>query len=337
MDRDERELSRHKQEVTQQISARYDALMTWATQTRDELLEEVSAKEDSAKSQLRAEKTAATVTMETLSDLVSRAARVTGKDPDVVSLRNDLRAALLSEDKLDQHRQRADRQEPLWGWRYDVTEASVLQLEVVQACMGRVVEGGRADVSRPLSLRELADKVDRLMNEMTETNNNVTANTTNTSSCREDVKTLKKSEIDLLKKKPSPVTDVADFQKHTTSLTADMTTVKKTEADLKRTTSSLEADMTTVKKTEADLKKMTSSLEADMTTLKKTEADLKKMTSSLEADMRRVKKTQADLKKMTSSLNDDMTTLKNTEADLKNTTSSLERKMSKCSSYLTAK
>ena len=161
--------------MTQQINARYDALMTWATRSRDELLEEVSAKEDSARSQLRAEKTAATVTMETLSALVSRASRVTGKDLDLVSLRNELRAALLSEDGLDQHRQRAERQEPVWGWRYDVTEALVLQLEVVQAYMGRVVEGGRADVTRSLSLRELADKVDRLMNEMTETNNNITA------------------------------------------------------------------------------------------------------------------------------------------------------------------
>ena len=75
LDRDERELSRHKQEVTQKINARYDALMTWATRSRDELLEEMSAKEDSARSQLRTEKTAATVTMETLSALVSRAGR----------------------------------------------------------------------------------------------------------------------------------------------------------------------------------------------------------------------------------------------------------------------
>ena len=224
MDRDERELTRHIQEVTQHINARYDAMVTWATRSREELLEEVSAKEDSARSQLRVEKTAATVTMESLSALVSRAARVTGKDPDVVSLRNELRAALLSEDKLDHHRQRADRQEPLWGWRYDVTEASVLQLEVVQAYMGRVVERGRLDVTRPLSLRQLADKVDRLMNEMTETNNNVTANTknittnttsiaanttniaantTNISSCLNDVTTLNKSEIDLQKKTAS--------------------------------------------------------------------------------------------------------------------------------------
>ena len=124
--------------MTQQINERFDALVTWATWSRDQLLEEVSAKEDSVRSQLRADKTPATVTMETLSALVSRAACVTGKDPDVVWLRNELRAALHSEDRLDQHRQRAEREEPVWGWRYDVTEASVLQLEVVQAYMGPV-------------------------------------------------------------------------------------------------------------------------------------------------------------------------------------------------------
>ena len=276
VDRDERELTRQKQEVTQQINSRYDALITWAPRSRDELLEEVSAKDDSARSQLRAEKTAATVTMETLSALVPRAARVTGKDPEVVWLKNELRAALLSEDRLDHHRQRADRQEPLWGWRYDVTEASVLQLEVVQAYMGRVVDGGRANVTRPLSLRELADKVDRLTNEMTETNNNVTANTTNISSCRNDVTTLNKSEIDLQKNTASLLTDVADLHKQTTSLTTDVTTMKKTEDELKKTMTSFEADMTTVKKTQADLKKTTTSLTADMTTMKKTEADLRR-------------------------------------------------------------
>ena len=63
----------------------------------------------------------------------------------------------------------------------------------------------KEDVTRPLSLRELADKVDRLMNEMTKTNNNVTANTKN--------------------------------------ITANMTTMKKIEDDLKKKTTSLEGKM----------------------------------------------------------------------------------------------
>ena len=244
VDRDDRELTRQKQEVTQQINARYDVLMTWARRSRDELLEEVSAKEDSARSQLRAEKTAATVTVETLSALVSRAARVTGKDPDVVSLRNELQAALLSEDRLDHHRQRADRQEPVWGWRYEVTEASVLQLEVVQAYMGRVVEGSRADVTRPLSLRELADKVDRLVNEMTETKSKVDTNTTNitanTTNITANTTNIDTNVAELQRKTTSLDTDVADFLKKTTSLETGITTIKKDEADLKKTTATLE-------------------------------------------------------------------------------------------------
>ena len=237
VDRDDRELTRQKQEVAQQINARYDVLMTWARRSRDELLEEVSAKEDSARSQLRAEKTAATVTVETLSALVSRAARVTGKDPDVVSLRNELQAALLSEDRLDHHRQRADRQEPVWGWRYEVTEASVLQLEVVQAYMGRVVEGSRADVTRPLSLRELADKMDRLMNEITETKSKVNTNTTNITANTTNIDT---NVAELQRKTTSLDTVVADFLKKTASLETDITTIKKDEADLKKTTATLE-------------------------------------------------------------------------------------------------
>ena len=229
VDRDDRELIRQKQEVAQQINARYDVLMTWARRSRDELLEEVSAKEDSARSQLRAEKTAATVTVETLSALVSRAARVTGKDPDVVSLRNELQAALLSEDGLDHHRQRADRQEPVCGWKHDVTEAPVLQLEVVQAYMGRVVEGSRADVTRPLSLRELADKMDRLMNEITETKSKVNTNTTNITANTTNIDT---NVAELQRKTTSLDTDVADFLKKTTSLETDITTIKKDESDL---------------------------------------------------------------------------------------------------------
>ena len=236
LDRDEREMTRHKEEVTQQINARYDVLLMWAKRSRDELLEEVSAKDDSARSQPRAEKTAGSVTMEILSTLISRAARVTGNDPDVVSLRNEMQAALLSEDGLDHHRQRADRQEPVWGWRYEVTEASVLQLEVVQAYMGRVVEGSRADVTRPLSLRELADKVDRLMNEITETKSKVNTNTTNITATTN----IDTNVAELQRKTTSLDTDVADFLKKTTSLETDITTIKKDEADLKKTTATLE-------------------------------------------------------------------------------------------------
>ena len=298
VDRDDRELTRQKQEVAQQINTRYDVLMTWARRSRDELLEEVSAKEDSARSQLSAEKTAATVTMETLSALVSRAARVTGKDPDVVSLRNELQAALLSEDGLDHHRQRADRQEPVWGWRYEVTEASVLQLEVVQAYMGRVVEGSRADVTRPLSLREVADKVDRLMNEMTETKSKVNTNTTNITTNTTNI-----------------TANTTNITANTTNITANTTNIAANSSNIAANTTNISScrdDVRTLKKNEVDLLKKTSCLDTNV-------AELQRKTTSLDTDV-------ADFLKKTTSLETDITTMKKDEADLKKTTATLEEK-----------
>ena len=210
-----------------------------ATRSRDELLEEVSAKEDSAKSQLRAEKTAATVTMETLSALVSRAARVTGKDPDVVSLRNELRAALLSEDRLDHHRQRANRQEPLWGWMYDVTEASVLQLEVVQATWGGWWRGAVLTSPGPVSERAggqggpLDERDDRNQQQRHCNTKNITANTTDITANTNNI-TANATNI------TANTNSITANATNITSLTDDMTTVKKDGTELKKTTSSLE-------------------------------------------------------------------------------------------------
>ena len=253
VDRDERELTRHKEEVTQQINARCDVLMTWAKRSRDELMEEVSAKEESARSQLRAEKKAATVTMKTFSSLVSRAARVTGDDPDVVLLRNELRAALLSEDRFDHHRQQADRQKPLWGWRYDVSEASVLQLEVVQDYMGRVVEGGRADITRPLSLRKRADKVDRLINELTETNNNITTNATN----------IAANTTNIAANTTNIAANTTNIAANTTNIAANTTSITSLTLEL----TSCKDDVLTLNKKVADLEKKTTLLQKDLSSL----------------------------------------------------------------------
>ena len=77
VDREDRQLTRHAQEMTQQVHARYDAIMTSASKARDQLLEDTSAREDTARNQLRAEKTSTTTTINTLSSLLSRAARAT--------------------------------------------------------------------------------------------------------------------------------------------------------------------------------------------------------------------------------------------------------------------
>ena len=114
LEREDRQLTRHAQEMTQQVHARYDAIMKWASKARDELLEDASAREDSARSQLSAEKKSTTTAIKTLSSLVSRAARVVaGGDAEVVVLRNQLKEAKLGEDIMQHHRQQADREEPL--------------------------------------------------------------------------------------------------------------------------------------------------------------------------------------------------------------------------------
>ncbi|KAK7091789.1 uncharacterized protein [Littorina saxatilis] len=236
---DEQKLTRHKQDVTQQIHARYDVIMASIQRSRDELLDEVSAKEERPRSQLRAQKTAATVTKETLSALVSRAARVSDSDPDVVRVRKELQAALLSEDRLDQHRQQADRQQCMWSWRYDVTDVSLVQQDVVGACMGRVVEGGDDDVTRPLSVTQLADKLDRLV--------------TRLESTEADVTTLKNNE--------------AHLEKNVTALSGDFTALKNREIDMKTDSSALSYEVTALKKT-------TTALEDDVTAIKTTTSAL---------------------------------------------------------------
>ena len=89
--------------------------MTWARQSRDEVLEEVKSKEDVCTNQLQADKAAASLAMERLSLLVSRAARADGSDGDVLLLRKKLRAALLSQDRLDHHTEQPHTQGALVG------------------------------------------------------------------------------------------------------------------------------------------------------------------------------------------------------------------------------
>ena len=261
VEREDRELTRHAQDMTQQVHARYDAMVKWACRARDQLLEDASAREDSARSQLRAETTSTTTAINTLSSLVSRAARATASsDVDMVVLRNELKTALLSEDIMQHHRRRADREEPLWGWQYHVTD--VFQQEDVTAHMGRMVNSDQGDFILPVtSLRELSARMDRWMNEVTETTNTMTSEL---ATCKQklteysgDVSTMKVKEADLEKKMKSLHDDVKKsetaFQTHVKSSTTD---VKK----LEETITSVSKDLTILKRKEADLQRTALSL-----------------------------------------------------------------------------
>ena len=90
MERDELELKRQKQEVKQRVNSRYNVITTWATRARDEVLEALEAKGQTALNKSRSEMTAARVAIETINGLVSRASRQTASGPDVVLLKNEL-------------------------------------------------------------------------------------------------------------------------------------------------------------------------------------------------------------------------------------------------------
>ncbi|XP_076467902.1 E3 ubiquitin-protein ligase TRIM56-like [Babylonia areolata] len=146
LDRKELQLTRHAQEATQKVHARFEQLVTWGRKSRDRLLDAVSCREDADRGQILTEKSATTTVVNALSSLVSRAvtAQSAGNDLDVVSLRNELKAALLSDDMLERHRQQAASQDTAWSWRYDDQSgaATSLQAADVQAYMGTLEDEG---------------------------------------------------------------------------------------------------------------------------------------------------------------------------------------------------
>ena len=232
----------------------------------DQLLEEATAKEEAFRSHLRAEKTSAQADLENLQAILSRAARASVSDGDVMVVRKELKGALLSQERLDQHSQRAHRQGEGWGWKYDVTDD--LRLDDVQTYMGRVVKGEGSDVARPMTMRELTENVQQVL----EATASVTSQLT---TCNQDVTSLTRRQ--------------ADLEKTSSSLSSDVASWKKTESELKKTTSSLKTDVASLKKTESEAKKTTSSLKTDVASLKKTESELTKMTSSLKTEVESMK------------------------------------------------
>eukprot|EP00745_Piridium_sociabile_P013573 TRINITY_DN20021_c0_g1_i1.p1 TRINITY_DN20021_c0_g1~~TRINITY_DN20021_c0_g1_i1.p1 ORF type:complete len:325 (-),score=89.30 TRINITY_DN20021_c0_g1_i1:36-1010(-) len=274
VDRKERQLTRHVQEVTQKVHARFDQLVTWGQKSRDGLLDAVSGKEDEDKGRLQAEKSTMTAAVTTLSSLVSRAATQAARNaPDVLVLRTELKAALLSDQTLDGHRQQS--QDTAWSWSYDPCDAgSVLQAHDVQVYMGSLVEGAAAaDGHTPrLSLQDLTARVDRVFQFMSEAADKIT---TLTETDAELEKKITSNTVDLenkitlntvdLKKEMTLNTD--DLKKEMMSLGDDL---KKGKTTLDQKTAVLEQDVTHLKKTE----QRTAVLEQDV--LKKTEQSLKK-------------------------------------------------------------
>lgn len=148
LDHKERQLTRHAQEMTQKVNARFDQLMTWGQKSRDRLLDAVTCREDADKNELETEKSAMTAAVSTLKSLVVRATTQSpGCEPDVMALRNELKGALLAEDNLKQHQKQAESQNVTWSWNYDDSDAaSLLTADDVQAYMGSLVDGSATNL-----------------------------------------------------------------------------------------------------------------------------------------------------------------------------------------------
>jgi uncharacterized coiled-coil protein SlyX len=195
LERDDADLTRYANAARQQVQDRYDALVAWGQRARDDILRDVTAREDDARERMRAEKDAASATMESLSTLVSRVARAAPDNPDVIWLRSDLKAALLSDNRLSQLEERSERQEAAWDWSYDVTDADVISRDVTEAYIGRIVRGGSAaNMKPPLSLIDLSKRVENVEIQTSDQMKNLETLETKTS---EEVNALKSETTDL--------------------------------------------------------------------------------------------------------------------------------------------
>ncbi|KAK7500151.1 hypothetical protein BaRGS_00008698 [Batillaria attramentaria] len=163
LDRDKRELNRQEKEMTQEVSMRYDTLITKATRARDELLEGLTKRKRAAEKNIDAEKNASGSTVEKLSGLVARASRPSNQDADVVVLKNELRTALLSDDVLEEHSKRAAREQQLVFFPCQ-TDTSAVELDDVRAYMGELYDADHSlSTSSPgISVRELDNKLNKL-------------------------------------------------------------------------------------------------------------------------------------------------------------------------------
>ncbi|KAL8564675.1 hypothetical protein ACOMHN_004169 [Nucella lapillus] len=150
LSRNDKELSREKQEVTEEVTARYDEILRWVKRSRGELLESIEAKAETARAALRGETGRAKDTLENLSRLASCTIPDSGLQ--IWALENELRGLLLKEDDLDHYTAPApapgeintkigDAEEQETFLRL-TTDPSVLDLGTVRAYMGELETSG---------------------------------------------------------------------------------------------------------------------------------------------------------------------------------------------------
>lgn len=164
IDRDEKELTRQKQDLLQSINARFESVLTLATRARDVIMESLALEEEVAMNKLTVDRMIARDAIDKLSDLVRRAKRPAFEDAetDVVVLKAELHVALLSDDVLGQQRQRVVNGGQMPAFFPCDFDETALELDLVRTYIGTMTsdKGERsADPNAMVSLRELKNIV----------------------------------------------------------------------------------------------------------------------------------------------------------------------------------
>ncbi|KAL8589521.1 hypothetical protein ACOMHN_015907 [Nucella lapillus] len=254
--------------------------------------------------------------------LLAKTARATAADPeDVVMCRKELKAALLPDDTLDQHRQRADRQDRSCHWGYDVTDAAaLLHQDDVTVYMGRVVgvEGGGGEGKRvAVPLRELTDRVERRMKEVTENTHTLTSQLT---SCTEDFATLQKKGDDLEKEVERKT---GELQKKGDDLERKTGELQKKGDDLERKTGELQKKGDDLEK---EVERKTGELQKKGDDLERKTGELQKKGDDLERKTGELQKKGDDLEKKAGELQKKGDDLEKKAGELQKKGDDLERK-----------
>ncbi|KAK7500423.1 hypothetical protein BaRGS_00008330 [Batillaria attramentaria] len=198
LDRDGPELSCKKQDVTRDVNWRYDTAIAWLTQARDEVLHDVTAREETIQRDIEAEKISARGKMERLSAVQARASHMNDSNLDLVLLKNDMQSALMSDDALEQHRSRAAVENTDSSFACE-SAASLFDLHIAQQYIGnlRSVCTGVCSATPTASFGDLTRQVVDLKTEVEKISKHISSSDVQTASRELSFNNLKKQVEDM--------------------------------------------------------------------------------------------------------------------------------------------
>ncbi|KAK7500420.1 hypothetical protein BaRGS_00008327 [Batillaria attramentaria] len=242
---DGRELSCKKQEVTRDVNWRYDTAVAWLTQARDEVLHDVTAREETSQRDIEADKMSARGTMERLSAVQARASLMNDSNLDLVLLKNGMQSALMSDDALEQHRSRAAVENTDCSFACE-SAASLFDLHIAQQYIGKLRSvGTRGGSTTPeVSFGDLTRQVVDLKTEMekisTSLSKHIGSSDVQTADREMSFNDLRKHVVDL---KAEVANNFARSDMQTASREASFNDLKKQVAEVKTNVTKITADL----------------------------------------------------------------------------------------------